>query len=425
MGDVVARRSEAMAKGILAETCAVVPIRVMRRIRFLPFLALLTGAGCSQTFAPGPHSSDVLYVFGSGSSLFVIDPATGRVVARPGPVPDGKRSPVFSADSSTLYFEAGDANGSAIYALNTRTFGVEPWFPLRDIRHVPNDSLWIGGGELAVGPGVSNLYDGQAILIDRSVSSPFYIQRVVSIDTGSRTVTASLGPIYSAELVTLPAGPVAPRGALLALVPGRGHSVLGWLVVIDPATNAVTDSIALPMPAPNTFDEALHIVPSPDGRHVYVTGLFGMYAYDLESRQLLTALSFPSYDARIAVSPNGSSVYLISNPRDFAPQIVGGGGHPQPTPLPPLASTAIRVFDANLIEQSPISFAHVFSGRTKLVLRDAVVSRDNQWLYATGSNTTSYADGTLRVLIIKLATGTITHDLSLGISGQGRLFVGH
>lgn len=402
-------------------------IGVMARIRLLPVLALLAGAGCSQTFAPGPHSTDVLYLFGSGASIFVIDPATGNVVARPGPVPDGKRSPVFSADSSTLYFEAGDVNGSAIYALNTRTLGIEPWLHLRDIRQVPKDSLWIGGGELAVAPKGSSLYDGQALLIDSSgYQSLSNVQRVVAIDTASRTVRESLGPIYSAELVTLPAGPVAPNGELLALVPGRlRNSILGWLAVIDPATNTVTDSIALPMPAPNTFDEALHVVPSPDGRHVYVTGLNGMYGYDLLTRRLLVALSFPSYDARIAVSPNGSTVYLISNPLGFPQQIVGGGGHPQPPSLPPLASTVIRVFDANLVEQTPISFAKLFSGRTKLVLRNAVVSRDNEWLYATGSNTTSYADGTLRVLIIKLSTGAIVHDLSLGISGQGRLFVGH
>jgi hypothetical protein len=398
----------------------------MKRIRLLQLLSLLAAVGCSQTSAPEAHSTDVLYVFGSGSTLFVVDPGTGSVVARPGPVPDGKRSPVFSPDSSTLYFEAGDASGSAIYALNTRTLGVQPWLQLRDIRQVPNHSLWIGGGELAVAPSGGNLYDGQALLIDSSSHSTALSQRVVAIDTASRTVGVSIGPIYSSDFVTLSAGPVAPHGALLALVSGRSPaSTLGWIVVIDPATNSVVDSIALPRPNPSTFDAALHVVASPDGRHVYVTGFSGMYGYDLVTGQLVAALSFESYDARIAVSPNGSKVYLISNPLGVPIEIVGGNGHPHPQPLPPVASTVIRVFDANLVEQPAISFANVFSGRTKLRLRDAVVSRDGQSLYATGSNTSSYADGSLRVLIIKLSTGTIVHDISLGISGGGRLFVGH
>ncbi len=76
--------------------------------RLPPLLALLAVAACVQSSAPESRTSELLYIFGSGSSLFVIDPASGSIVARPGPVPDGKRSPIFSPDSSTMYFQAGE-----------------------------------------------------------------------------------------------------------------------------------------------------------------------------------------------------------------------------------------------------------------------------------------------------------------------------
>jgi DNA-binding beta-propeller fold protein YncE len=390
----------------------------------LPMVGLLALAACQQNSAPDSHIGDLLYVFGSGSSLFVIDPSSGSVIARPGPVPDGKRSPVFSADSSTVYFEAGDSSGSAIYALNTRTLRVLPWLPLRDIRHVPNDSLWIGGGELAVGPSGGTLYDGLALVIDSLRRSPSMLQRVALIDTTSRAVTGSIGPIYSSELVTLPAGDFASHGALLALISARPPSTLGWLDVIDPVSHTAIDSIRIPMPVEGAVEGAIHIVPSPDGRRVYLTGFHGMYAFDLISRQIVGRVDFSSYDARLAVSPRGDRVYLISNPLDIPSEIVGSGGHPNPQPLPPPTSTVVRVFDPNLVEQSPISFADVFTGQSKLRLRYAAVSRDGKWLYASGSMTTSLADGFLRVIIIDLSRGAIVHSIPLGVGGQGSVFVG-
>ncbi len=289
---------------------------------------------------------------------------------------------------------------------------------------MPNGSLWIGGGELADGPTGSTLYDGEAFAVDSLNHFLTPPQRVVLIDTTSRTVTSSLGPIYSSALVTVQPGEFAPHGALIALLPGRPPSALGWLTEIDPESHAVTDSIRIPMPASPEVETALQIVPSPDGRHIYLTGFDGLYAFDLVTRQLIGAVHFSSYDARLAVSAHGDRVYLLSNPIDVPQIIVGGGGRPVPLPVPPVSPTVIRVFDENLVEQSPIHVHHLLSGKSVLLLRYAAVSNDGKWLYATGSMTTSYADGLLRVFVIELSNGTIAHEIPLELSGEGSIFVG-
>jgi hypothetical protein len=396
----------------------------MTRPSLLCLLALTTIAACSQASASASSTRDVIYAFGESHSMFVLDPNSGRILAQPGPLPAEKYSPVLSSDSSTLFFAARDATGAAIYALDAHSFTVQRWLELKHPPNVPNDSLWITGGQLAVAPGGGDLYAGDGIVGNTSNHRPSYIQRVAIIDTASRTVEGSLGPLYSRVLTALPAGPVAPRGALIAMIYSpyvRG--ILSWLVVIDPLTRTVIDSIAVPMPAGEIAGEPHDIVPAPDGRRVYLIGFQGIYGYDLVARQLFRRVDVASFDTHLAVSPDGSRVYLINNGTS-TPGVVGRSAFPAPPAAP--VPTTIRVFDASLVEQAPISLATPGNLRVPvLILHDIAVSRDNASLYLQAGNRKFFAEGMLRVLVVNLSTGKIAHVIPLGVWSRGMLVVGN
>jgi hypothetical protein len=378
-------------------------------------LTTLAIAACAtQPSEPRTSGRDLIYVIGENSEIFVVDPDAGGIVARPAAPAEFKFSPVLSNDSSTLFFTKLDADGGAIYALTAPGFTIQRWLDLKPPADAPASALWISGFEVAVAPGRDELF-GYGRAVQDSVFPSDKPCCLVSFDTVSRSVTASIGLTAFSGLTALPAGPVAPAGGLAALVySAYDSSILTWLAVVDPSAKKVIDSVAIPMPIGRVIERAQNIVAAPGGRRVYVLGWYGVYGYDLLTHQLIgfvnTSANDLDFGPHLAVSPDGSRVYFTTV---FEA--------PYGTTRPP---TTIRVFDANLVEQAPITLEHQFGSRTPII-HDLLVSRDGASLYFLAGNRDFFGEGMDRVMVLNLRRGEVTRVVQLGVYAQARLLLGH
>jgi hypothetical protein len=408
----------------------------MTRSFLLALVVFATSLACSHSVNVAPRAREMLYIFPDSPTLFVVDPSAGRVIAAPGPVPHGRLAPVFSSDSSTLFFAAGDSSEDGIFALDSRSLAIHRVLDLRHSSRRSADSLKVFGALLAIAPNAAELYDGSAEVHDRPGQYPEYTQRIAKIDATSGEVSVASDPLSIMSLTPLPAGPVAPKGALIVLPLGypRDRTTLGWLVLFDPVSRKVLDSLAVPKYMPGTepadsvpyvTEYARSVVPAPDGRHVYVLGWDGIYGYDLVTRHLFAVVRAPSYNGHLALSPDGRTVYFVEDVVLPSPMIVSRA---PAVPTPPVAapSSKIRVFDASLVEGQSIPFGVQFAPKTPSTRPYAIaVSRDNMALYLTASTPGALGNGILHVLVLNLATGRIVHDIPLRVRGAATVFVGH
>jgi hypothetical protein len=399
-------------------------------------VVLATSLACSRGTRVPPRSREVLYIFPDSPTLFVVDPASGRVIAAPGPVPHGRSAPVFSSDSSTLYFSAGDSSEDGIFALDSRSLTVHRVLDLRHSGFRKQDSLRIFGDLLATAPNSTELFDGTGMVHDRPGQYPEYTQRIAAIDIVSGEVSIASDPLSVMSLTPLPAGEAAPKGGLIVLplnLPIQ-RELLGWLMLYDPVAHAEIDSFPVPsyMPgtdAPDTIpyvtEYARRVVTAPDGRHVYVLGWNGIYGYDLVTRNLFAIVHAPSYDGRLALSHDGTTIYFLEDIVRPVPMIASRA---PVRPPPPAAAqpSRIRVFDAQLVEGTSIPFGAQFTPGFPSTRPYAIaVSGDDSMLYLTANTPGRPRPGNLHVLVLKLATGKIVRDISLHALGGAGVFVGH
>jgi hypothetical protein len=176
----------------------------------------------------------------------------------------------------------------------------------------------------------------------------------------------------------------------------------------------VIDSLAVPMPNTGAIEVAQSLVVAPGGRRIYILGWFGVYGYDLLTRQLIgivnTSASGLDFDPHLALSPDGGRAYLTTV---FEP--------PYGTPRTP---TTVRVFDENLVEQEPIALVHQFGARTP-IFHDMLVSRDGASLYFLAGNRDFFGEGEDRIMVLNLRSREVTRVIPLGVYAQARILLGH
>jgi len=147
---------------------------------------------------------------------------------------------------------------------------------------------------------------------------------LASLASGAVLLTAALPAVASPGLSASGIGTVMSQATALS-VPGSSQPegavvVGGTLYVANPPTHGVSkfDSagnylgdIALPggAPYPNS------IVASPDGTHLFVTDLSGAGSADSIVIATSTVTNFPvvGQPGEIAISPDGSTIYVVSN----------------------------------------------------------------------------------------------------------------
>lgn len=373
-------------------------------------------AACSDAAGPFRGSREAVFaVGGEGSSIFVIDPAAGRVLARPGPLPWFKESPVISPDSSGLYFLSFDQNGAAIYAMDANTFRLQRWLAIDSpaARHTL-DGLWLHGTIMGVSPAGGLLYI-HAYSIDPAKNPPLDDGRLALIDMTTRRVASTIGPfdeLHGTDV--LPPGPVAPKGAILVVGSRLREQVpsLSWLFVIDPESRSVIDSVAVTPPNPGRGGTLSGVLASPDGRRVYLRGSNGtLYGYDLVARQVIGTAKLWGGGSSLAISPDGEHLYSVD------------GGMPE---LFIPSSDSVQVFDAADLTALPSIF---LGGQAALndtipLVHNVTVSGDGKWLYlaAGGSHITGIP---LRLLVMDRETGVITRVIPMGETGRVGLVVVH
>lgn len=375
-------------------------------------------AACSDAAGPLRGSREVaLAVGGEGNTIFVVDPAADRVLARPGPLPWAKMLPVISPDSSTLYFLAADQSGSAIYTLDVNSFGLTRWL---DINSPPAvrvlDGLWLHGSLMGITPNGKELYIHAYSVDPYRGDPPLDDGRMAFIDIATRHVVASTGPLEDLRGTDLlPPGPVAPDGAILILGERLRDQApsLTWLFVINPATRSIVDSAVVTPPNPGRGGTLSGVLASSDGQHVYLKGRDGtFYGYDLVERRVFATAHLTSGSARISISPDGDRIYAVDPgaPGIFVP-----------------SSLAIQVFDAtNLTELAPINLdgQEVLNGKAPLV-NNLVVSPDGEQLFLAAGAPKLFSTQQSQLLVMDLSSGVITKAIPLGDWGYMGLSVVH
>jgi DNA-binding beta-propeller fold protein YncE len=351
----------------------------------------LAAAGTAVTACDSPAVSaprgTTLITASQSEHLTVVDVETGRIIARPGPI-SGIGEVALSADSTTLYLTVH----RELLALDMHSLR----FRWRERTKIIDSAANVAAGfrGLAISP------DGARIFLDSENDG---VPGIAVLDSRTREEIAFSGPFTVADLAMIPAGPAAAGGALL--VTGSraiaGRSADGKLFVLDPATLAVRDSVLLVPSGTNRWGDVGQVLPSPDGRHVYVGAASGIVRYDVLERRVVNRVALP-YRAPLAIAPDGRRLYM---PNQGDGRNWSGNG-------------LLYVFDADLTPRTPIDLsAAEVPGAQPIQLNLAVVSHDSRRVYVsagTAHRGPLYGPHPGRVLVVDAVTGQLLREIPTG-----------
>jgi len=139
------------------------------------------------------------------------------------------------------------------------------------------------------------------------------LQNIAILDNSDPAAVTLDGTVTAAGATGRPA--ITPDGRLLLVPRSRGHAGPPEILLVDPATDQVVDSIVMS----GNQGAAMDVAVSPDGRSAYAT-LFGfgvaqggVWVVDLRSRT--TAAVVPTPDVRmhgIGITPDGRFVFATN-----------------------------------------------------------------------------------------------------------------
>lgn len=391
------------------------------RSRHQPFalLACALVVSCSDALTPHEHGDLVVVDGGEGASIALVDVARDRVAGRLAPIPRFKGPGLTSPDRSTSLFKAGDGTGAWIFDVQVQSLSSarEARIDAPGATH-PIDSLYVNAYAMAFSPDGTRLFASGAFLDPWPILPPPDGEFIAVLDPQLTTVLARIGPLQARQtfgLATLPPGPVARRGAILAVGSRRRQgegsgNTIDQLWVIDPTTYAIIDSLQ-PEPNPAAGRDVLltQVVASPDGQHAYVVSDAGVI-YECDLAAHATIASVPAFGTgQLAIAPDGQTLYLTDQGDYFD------------TP----GSGQVFVYGSDLSPRPPIDLRPTFGGGVPATHGIAVSPSDTLLYVATGTGSLgpNYGPQPLQLLIIDLTGHTPIRKVPLHDYGTATLQV--
>lgn len=353
-------------------------------------------------------SQRVLVGGGESGRFLLLDGSEGKVAIVSEPGPQYSDAFAFSPDSGTLYFTAfgeGGASSKEVIALDTRSLQVIWRERLNDIAGrstIGEVRVW---GTYTLG--VSS--DGRTLVVDGARGDTVGL---VVIDIQARAPVGFAGPLASGWQVaaSIPADMNSGSGTLL--LGGTRHMSddlkTGYLFMLDGATFEILDSF----PITQTVEERggiRQLLPSPDGRYLYVVALDSLYQFDRVERRIAAraARPVPYPGARLAIAPDGQTLYMTDP----------GDGRDTP------GSGRLFVLGPDLARRDPVDLR---SAANIVVTHSAAVSLDGTSIYVT-SGTASvgplYGFAPSRLLIVDRRALNLLRSVELDDWGVRQVFV--
>lgn len=382
--------------------------RHMVRLGAIATCVVLAASGCADGSSPLPRGQAVFVTSSEANELLVLDGSSGRV-ARRVRLQDAVMLGSFSSDSSQLYLAEGLSSTGPLIALNTTTLQTD-WTEAQSTLISPRPNRWDGVAVYAFGALLASR-DGTRLYVYPASRSDTL--GIASLDASSRDLIAFGGQPLALEangLALVPTGAGVASDALLAV--GQRITAaapladsLFWL---DPLTLAVRDSAELvdvPGGAPGRL---ISPVVAPDGHFLYTINESSLRLdkYDLISRMVVDRAPLQT-DGLLAVSPDGSAVYLIQRTDD------------------PAAHATLSMYDSNLNLLATIALPDI--GHSPAHVADVTTNVDGTRVFViagTGSRIPLIGPPQSGHLVaVDPSTRKVVWDTPLNIWAPAQLFV--
>lgn len=299
--------------------------------RLIAMFMVLAVLGCTDGLGPPPRGQVVFVTSGESNELLVVDGSSGRI-ARRIPLQDPVERGSFSSDSSQLYLAEGLSTSGPLIALDTRSLQTE-WTEQLSSPASPRLDRWDGVAVSAFGA-IRASRDGARLYVWPAVRADTV--GIASLDARTRNLIAFGGGPLGLEgdgLAMAPVGPGMSSDALLAVGRRASHTLplVDIILWLDSSTLAVMDSATVVDVPGGRPCRLLGPALATDGHSLYMMcgSSLGLDKYDIRSHAVVARAQLRTL-GYLAVSPDGSAVYLVQRADD------------------PAAHATLSVYDSNL-----------------------------------------------------------------------------